>query len=440
VQWTNIAPLNRPRALAASTVFKDALGHPYWLVVGGQDAATVTTIGTAELYDVRNNRWLPLADAFNLLTPRTQINGAVVGDHFYVIGGGTGSASQPSPSTANERIKLPLNPNSVGAPPILAVPPTQIAIAGHELAFNVTANDLNSTVPLSLTTTNLPPGASFATAIATNNSTRGSFRWTPTSSDTGRNFTVTFQASDGSLQETRNVTINVVAATSLDVVNAATYQRGSLPSDSIASAFGENLALRIESATALPLPTELAGTRVLVNGLPAPLLYVSPTQINFILPSNLDTGAASIIVSNPKGNYAFGTSLITTTAPSIFTADASGRGDAAALATTDGILYTPAPFAITVNSQPNYLVLFGTGFRHAVTANPSDENGVAEAVRVTIDGIEARVTYAGAQGEYVGLDQINVEFPPALQPGARRVEVVVTLNGVAANRVTILLQ
>jgi uncharacterized protein (TIGR03437 family) len=438
-RWTNIAPLNRARAYAASTIFKDTAGNSYWLLAGGEDASTVTTLGAAEVYDVKNNRWLTLDDSFNLTTARTQTNGAMVGEYFYVLGGGTGSASQPTPSLAHERIKLPLTFSS-GTPPVLAVPAAQLAIAGNELLFQVSASDLNSTAPLALTTTNLPAGASFTTEAATNNLARGTFRWTPASSDTGRNFTISFRASDGSLHETRNVTVSVVTASALSVVNAAHYRPGTLPADSLASAFGEALALGTEAATTLPLPTELAGTKVIVNGIPAALLYVSPTQINFVAPSHLEAGPATIIVSNPKGSYALGTAQITAIAPAIFTLDASGRGDAAALATTDGINHVPAPFDVMVNGKPNFLVLFGTGFRHAVATNPGDENGVAESVRVTIDGLEAKVHYAGAQGQFIGLDQINVEFPATLPAGARRVEVVVTLNGVEANRVTILLK
>ena len=174
----------------------------------------------------------------------------------------------------------------------------------------------------------------------------------------------------------------------------------------------------------------------MVNGVSASLLYVSPTQINFVVPSYLDPGPATIIISNPKGNYAFGTSQITPTAPAIFTLDASGRGEAAALATADGILHVPAPFDISVNGKPNFLVLFGTGFRHAGASNATDENGIAESLRVTIDGIEATVVYAGPQGQYVGLDQINVQIPATLQ-GGRRVEVVITVNGIESNRTTI---
>jgi uncharacterized protein (TIGR03437 family) len=439
-QWSDIAPLNRARVYAAGTVFQDNAGNPYWLLVGGQDPIAGGILGTAEVYDVRNNRWLSLDDSFNLTTARTQTSGATVGEYFYVVGGGTGSLTQPTASLALERIRLPFNLTTSGAPPVLAVPQPQIAIPNTELKFNVSASDLNSTAPLVLTAEGLPAGASFATEVATNSSARGLFRWTPNSSDIGRSFTVSFKASDGGLSETRNVTIKVVNATPLAVVNAANYQQGTLPSDSIASAFGENLALRAESAAALPLPTELAGTTVTVNGVPAPLLYVSPTQINFIAPPNLDTGTATIIVNNGNSSYAIGTSQVIAVTPAIFTADATGRGDAAALATLDGLNYVPQPFDVSVNGRPNILVLFGTGLRNATATNPNDDNGVAEATRVTIDGLDAKVLYAGAQGQYVGLDQINVEFPASLTGGGRRVEVVVTLNGSPANRVTILLK
>ncbi len=62
-------------------------------------------------------------------------------------------------------------------------------------------------------------------------------------------------------------------------VNAADYSLNLAPG-ALASAFGTDLAAATEQAKGLPLPTELAGTRVLVNGKAALLLYVSPSQIN----------------------------------------------------------------------------------------------------------------------------------------------------------------
>ncbi len=438
--WNNIAPLSRPRAFASSTVFQDSQGNPYWLIIGGEDAGTRATIGSAEVYDVRNNRWITLDDSFSLNIIRTQSGGATIGNLFYVAGGGTGSATQPIPSSAVERIQLPLNITSAGVPPTLAVPASQLAVAGAELQFSVLANDLGSKAPLAITVSNLPAGADFNTTSITNNATRGQFRWTPNASDTGKDFTLLFKASDGNLSETKSVIVSVVKASSLGVVNAANYRGGALPSDSIAAAFGSDLSLRIEAAPSLPLPSELAGTQVIVNGVAAQLLYVSPTQVNFVMPSSLESGPATIIIKCPNGNYALATTTIAASTPSLFTTNAAGTGDAAALATPDGITYSPAPFDITVNGKPNYLVLFGTGFRHATATNPTDENGVAESVKVTIDGHDAKVLYCGTQGFYVGLDQLNIEIPATVNAGARQVEVVVTLNGTEANRVLVRLK
>ncbi len=436
-QWTNIAALSRQRAFAASAVYRDAQGNPFWVLAGGQDSTNSVSLSSVEIYDVRNNRWIQLDASFNMNLARTQTNGTFVGEYFYVLGGGTGSISQPSATNFNERIKLPLDLNSLNTPPAIAAPSQLLAIAGQELKFAVTASDLNATSVLSIAGTNLPGGASFALENTSPNEARGTLRWTPANEDTGKSFAFTFKATDGTLNDIKNVIVNVVQAAPMAVVNAAHYRAGALPIGSMASAFGDNLALRVEAASALPLPLELAGTKVFVNGTLAPLLYVSPTQINFIVPDTLETGAATIIISNPNGKYSLAKTQISKESASLFTLNASGTGDAAALATTDGINYLPAPFDITVNGNSNYLILFGTGFRNASAANPMDENGVAESVRVTIDGIEARVDYVGAQGFYAGLDQLNIVLPATLQPGTRRVEVAVSLNGIEANRVTI---
>ena len=244
--------------------------------------------------------------------------------------------------------------------------------------------------------------------------------------------------------DARTTVLRVVAADSLAVVNAASYYGGAVAAQSIATAFGARLALRTEAAQAIPLPLTMAGTSVTVNGLPAQLLYVSDNQINFVVPAEIKSGLASVVVNNSLGTFALGHIPITDAAPAIFTADASGRGDAAAVATADGINYQPSPFALTINGKPNYLLLFGTGLRRAANANPNDANGIAESVTVTIGGVAAKVLYAGAQGQYVGLDQLNIELPVALATQLTtvpsQVEVVVTVNGREANRTTLWLR
>jgi uncharacterized protein (TIGR03437 family) len=289
-----------------------------------------------------------------------------------------------------------------------------------------------------LTASGLPDGASFETKTATNNSVTGVFRWTPALADAGKTFTASFTATDGQLSDTKTVSIRVVNASPAGVVNAADFRNGPIAADSIASIFGVNLAVRTESARLQPLPLEIAGTTVTINGVQAPLFFVSEAQINFAVPATLEPGPATVIISNPAGFYSFATVRIEPAAPALFTQNSTGTGDAVAVATADGVIFQSPPFDVLVNGRPNILVLFATGIRRAQAANPNDEDGVAEAVTVTIDGKPARTLYAGAQGTFDGLDQLNVEMPASLAGGGlRRVELLVTVNGAPANRVTI---
>src|SRR5262249_62225166 len=98
----------------------------------------------------------------------------------------------------------------------------------------------------------------------------------------------------------------------------------------------------------------------------------------------------------------------------IFTADSSGAGDAAALATIDGVNFQTQPFDVIVNGKPNILVLFGTGIRRAPAANPNDGNGVAESVNITIGGRNPGGFYWGAQNPFGRLGQVNLGMTPAM--------------------------
>ncbi len=192
-------------------------------------------------------------------------------------------------------------------PPALAAPTSAVAVVGNESSFVVTANDLNSSVALNLKAEGLPSGASFTVSTETNNSTRGTFRWTPKPEDAGKTWPLTFTVSDGQLEDSRVVTLRAVNAAPLAVVNAASYAGGAVAADSIATAFGANLAPRIEAAQAIPLPLTMAGTSVTVNGIPAPLLYVSPEQINFVVPAERRSpGSATVLVSNALGTFSLG--------------------------------------------------------------------------------------------------------------------------------------
>src|ERR1022692_3419911 len=219
------------------------------------------------------------------------------------------------------------------------------------------------------------------------------------------------------------------------VVNAASYGR-TIASDSLATIFGANLAQTTASATLDAngqLPTELASTTVEINGVPAPLVYVSPGQINLVVPGGLTVGTATVLIrSTTLGSTKSGTALVVASAPGIFTSDASGAGPGAIL---NAVTYGPAPFLVQTpgSGQGNptdtrtRIAVYGTGLRYAeiVTAQAQDTAG----------SYPLTVEYAGVAPGFFGLDQVNLLLPPDLDR-ADTVSLTLAADGSAANVVT----
>ncbi|MGE0105327.1 MAG: hypothetical protein AB7H86_17550 [Blastocatellales bacterium] len=241
------------------------------------------------------------------------------------------------------------------------------------------------------------------------------------------------------------------AQTSIAVVNAASFDgdpnRAFAP-DTIVAIFGVFVTQnnQVYIANSQPLPTSLGGVSVTVNQIPAGLFFTSTGQINMLIPPNVLDGTANIVVTNSDGTTRNGTIQIERASPGIFSAKSDGKGVAAALTTTDGVVFntvfTPQltekeVLAGTVQ-QPNILILYGTGLRYTPAANPGDPNGVAEAVTVTLQGVKSNVQYAGPAQGFSGLDQINVVIPPELA-GLGSIKIVVTANNRVSNEVTILI-
>lgn len=187
-------------------------------------------------------------------------------------------------------------------------------------------------------------------------------------------------------------------------VNAADYSSNLAPG-ALASAFGVDLAATAEQATTLPLPTQLAGTRVWVNGNAAPLLYVSPSQINYQIPEGTPTGNVEVVVERVNGSRSRETINVKNAGFAVFSLDSTGTGAGVIL---DGRTFKQGPYEIqTERGEATILALFGTGLGEA-----SSRDFVSRRVRVFVGGIEAKVHYAGPQGQFVGLEQINFELPP----------------------------
>ncbi len=233
-------------------------------------------------------------------------------------------------------------------------------------------------------------------------------------------------------------------ATVLESVSAASLVRGRpLAPGMIAAGFGAALSATSESATTVPLPTNLAGVAVRIRDSSgaeqvAPLFYVGPGQINYAVPEALANGPASLRVVREGQVVAIGTLDVVPVSPGLFAANADGKGVAAALAVTvaatgaQSTRYayqcgsspgscTAAPIDLGDSGDQVFLVLFGTGIR-----------GRGSASAMTIGGVAAEVTYAGAQGTLAGLDQVNVRLPGALR-GRGDVEIRLNVDGQEAN-------
>jgi adhesin/invasin len=218
-------------------------------------------------------------------------------------------------------------------------------------------------------------------------------------------------------------------------VSAASYGFSAIASRSIAALFGVNLSTGTQAATATPLPTALGGTTISVLDVLgverlAPLFFVSPSQINYQIPAGTAPGPALIKVTNGAGQASRGATIVAASAPSIFTLDLSGRGPAAAL---DAFTFRPAPFPATQpNGQPNAIAVYATGLGSDATEVDGNVNA---SVQATIDGQPVQVSYAGRAPGFVGLNQINIVFPPAIAPGNH--QLVISRNGQASNAVLI---
>jgi uncharacterized protein (TIGR03437 family) len=211
-------------------------------------------------------------------------------------------------------------------------------------------------------------------------------------------------------------------AASLTVVSAASYTPAVAP-ESIVSLFGSGLAPSTVVGTpngSGALPLELAGVRVAINGRTAQLYFVSPLQINCVVPTQTETGTAQVSVTLNGKEVASGSAAVSLAAPSVFTADASGSGFAAAL---NAVTFAPGPFGMSTpanwgDDKRTRVAIFGTGFRYA--GNPQRDatrSNAAASVQLVGAlnngdvGVSVTVEYAGPASGYPGLDQLNVVLP-----------------------------
>jgi uncharacterized protein (TIGR03437 family) len=232
-------------------------------------------------------------------------------------------------------------------------------------------------------------------------------------------------------------------------VSAASFTAQGLAVESIVAAFGSKLSVETRSAGTTPLPFELAGTRVLITDSnnvehAAPLFFVAPGQVNYMVPRGVANGPAIVTIAAADGTISTGDITVADVAPALFTADASGKGlptgvvfrvkangaqvyEPLAQFNTATRKFDSVAIDVSNNKEQVYLVLFGTGFRY---------RRAPQGLRATVGGLDAPVTFAGKQGGLVGVDQVNLLLPTQLA-GRGDVEIQLFVDGKAANPVRV---
>jgi uncharacterized protein (TIGR03437 family) len=249
--------------------------------------------------------------------------------------------------------------------------------------------------------------------------------------------------------------VSAVAAVSLRIDNglvllsAASLKPGPIAPDSMVTVFGGQLATGAQSATQNPLPATLGGCTVTItdaNGVPRPagLYYVSPNQINFEVPTDTAVGSATITVTSNGQTQTLGNLTIAAVAPGLFFLNPDGLAAAdltrvSGNNTTYGVtaqldsttnLFVAVPIDLGSDADQVYLTLYGTGIRN----RPS-----LDSVQVLVANVSVLVDFAGASTTSDGLDLVHVLLPKQLR-GTGTADVVVTVNGVSSNAVTVVIE
>jgi uncharacterized protein (TIGR03437 family) len=216
---------------------------------------------------------------------------------------------------------------------------------------------------------------------------------------------------------------------------------------SLAMAAGQGLAAGTPGEIIGPSPTSWGGTSVSIvdsagKTWAAPLLFVTPWQVNFLVPSGVATGNAQVKITSAAGTQTASNISISGVAPSLFTLNGSGLAAAYAVLVSgsnqtvepvyalNGVgTFSATPINMGSAGDQVYLVLYGTGLEAAGTSG----------VTATVNGVNTPVAYAGSQPGVDGLDQVNLKLPATLA-GAGNVNVQVIVNGTLANPVQITIQ
>ena len=201
----------------------------------------------------------------------------------------------------------------------------------------------------------------------------------------------------------------------------------------VLSLFGTDLSQQTAGTVGYPLPRTLGEVVVLINGIAAPLYYVSPGQINVQVPWENDTGEFYLQVERTGVISNSLRLLVAAVYPSLFTYTYKNMELAAALnGLTNAAITTDNPLAAN-----GIVSLYASGLGSLEGGNPATGQpfpgaaGVGLPVSVKVGGASANVLYAGAAPGFAGVYQVNAQMPAGLGPG--NYAVWIEMGGRASN-------
>ncbi len=337
-------------------------------------------------------------------------------DAFMLISGWNGgSTTQPTPVTS---VTLHSNLSSVAANEVVYLTATISSTSGTtpagSVSFSIAGTSLGSaaltgsggtsTATLAVNGSQLPLGAGTITAMY-NNSGSASVNVSVTASGSGATATPAISGA----------------------ANGASFKASFAPG-SILSVFGSQLSPSTQSASSVPLPISTLGVAALVNGIAAPLYYVSPTQLNVQIPYEVSPNGTGVLSVNNNGQVTTQSFQLSVAAPGIFT-DTTGAlvPTAAASAGQEIAFYITGAGAVSP--------AIATGTAPAASTALANLPKPVQPTTVTIGGALATIDFIGIPPGLVGVTQINVQIPGGLAVGAQFV--VVTVDGVASAPATV---
>jgi uncharacterized protein (TIGR03437 family) len=220
------------------------------------------------------------------------------------------------------------------------------------------------------------------------------------------------------------------------VVNAANLGTDIAPGGLI-SVFGSQLSPVNMTTSEIPLPTALANSCLSVNGLPMPILFVSPSQVNAQMPFQA-IGNVTLILRTPGGQSDNYNLVIQPNAPSVFMSAVGPhvsvptvvRNDDNRLVTPSHPIHRKSNTALVI-----YLTGLGQGSPAVGTGQPAPSNPLAVTLTqptVTLGGANLPLLFSGLSPGLVGVDQINVSVPFHV-PTGMSVPLVITQGAVSTS-------